>query len=311
MSSLYDHLKKLEDKKGRENVLSNLQEAYSSDRKRTKIPFLLSILFVVFLIFSASITLFFYPDLLNNFANKKTEVVKLKKFEPPAQTESKYQETAEKQIKKSEKSANNNQLVAIKPEIEKNVEDINRLDLAETKTTEKNETIKEQPTPEISTKENNIIAEKKDEALVKAAIIEEKAEKTAKVNEVPDIPKDTEKLASVNKEEKKITESKKTVLENTSAEDERIERLTRKKRLLEQAENLRAKKDFKGASEIYERVWNEYQDTNVANNLGASLIMLGNYRKALLIFEQALRIKPDDEELLFNYNFLKDKTGKE
>lgn len=324
MSSLYDHLKKLEDKKGKENILPNLQEIYSRE-KNNKIPFLLSIFLVVFLIFSASITLFFYPDLLEKLSNKKMEVVKIKKIEPPLQNIAHNNADMKKQQEYQEKSDNKTLINVKYPETDKKIEINNKAKLASAEQFKKNEVDYEVSVSEaLPTKEKkneaqilhrDVINQKIIDASGKKDVIddhsknilisEKKYEKSRKIDDVA--LKHDDGLM----EQKKITDAKKIVLEHTSADEDRIEKFSRKKRLLEHAENLRLKKDFKGASEIYEKVWNEYQDTNVANNLGASLIVLGNYKKALLIFEQALRINPDDEELLFNYNFLKDKLGRE
>lgn len=77
----------------------------------------------------------------------------------------------------------------------------------------------------------------------------------------------------------------------------------RQKRILQQAEILRKKGDFKGAVILYQKGLEIKTTMNpaIANNLASSLLLLGQTEQARKILEQALVYAPDDADLLYNF----------
>lgn len=74
----------------------------------------------------------------------------------------------------------------------------------------------------------------------------------------------------------------------------------RHKQLILAAEESRNRGDFAEAARLYRKVWEKSGDPWVANNLAASLMMLGKHREALAILRQALEKHPGDADLEYN-----------
>ena len=75
----------------------------------------------------------------------------------------------------------------------------------------------------------------------------------------------------------------------------------RHKQLVQTAEECRNRGDFAEAARLYRKVWEKSGDPLVANNLAASLMMLGKNREALAILQQALERHPGDADLEYNF----------
>ena len=74
----------------------------------------------------------------------------------------------------------------------------------------------------------------------------------------------------------------------------------RHKKLLFQAERFRKKGELNRALMIYKKIWNDTKNPLVANNLAAILIEKGDYKKAEEILKTAIKLRPHDEELIYN-----------
>jgi len=74
----------------------------------------------------------------------------------------------------------------------------------------------------------------------------------------------------------------------------------RHKQMVQTAEECRNRGDFAEAARLYRKVWEKSGDPLVANNLAASLMMLGKNREALAILQQALERHPGDADLEYN-----------
>ncbi len=89
-----------------------------------------------------------------------------------------------------------------------------------------------------------------------------------------------------------------TTVHNPVALDVFVSR--RHKQLVQAAEESRNRGDFSEAARLYRMVWEESGDPLVANNLAASLMMLGKNSEALAILQQALEKHPGDTDLRYN-----------
>ena len=76
------------------------------------------------------------------------------------------------------------------------------------------------------------------------------------------------------------------------------------KQWLHQAEELRRKGDWDGAISLYTRIWQQGQDPGVANNLAASLIFRKRFPEAQKVLKDALKLAPNDPDLLSNYQLV-------
>lgn len=76
------------------------------------------------------------------------------------------------------------------------------------------------------------------------------------------------------------------------------------KQWLHQAEELRRKGDWDGAISLYSRIWQQGQDPGVANNLAASLIFRKRFPEAQQVLKDALKLAPNDPDLLSNYQLV-------
>ncbi len=72
------------------------------------------------------------------------------------------------------------------------------------------------------------------------------------------------------------------------------------KRLLQQAEELRTAGHIRDAMAIYSALWKRTHSPLIANNLAAAMIVAEMPERARKILSEALRLNPDDPDLLYN-----------
>lgn len=85
-----------------------------------------------------------------------------------------------------------------------------------------------------------------------------------------------------------------------SAEKKMLE--IRVKKLVYQAEKARQRGDIASATRIFHVAWDLHKNSEVANNLAATLMQQQKYTEALVILNEGLQIAPEDPDLLYNRN---------
>ena len=75
-------------------------------------------------------------------------------------------------------------------------------------------------------------------------------------------------------------------------------------KMLQAAEECRQRGDIEEAAGILRRLWRDWKEPSIANNLAACLILMKDYDTAKKILEEGLRLSPSDPDLLYNYRLL-------
>ncbi|MGB9711582.1 MAG: tetratricopeptide repeat protein [Dissulfurimicrobium sp.] len=81
------------------------------------------------------------------------------------------------------------------------------------------------------------------------------------------------------------------------------------KSLIQQAEEYRLAGRMEDAVRLYRTIWRKTGDVDVANNLGAALLVLGRTKEAEQVLQEALKKAPADMDIRFNLNLAREKEG--
>jgi hypothetical protein len=102
-----------------------------------------------------------------------------------------------------------------------------------------------------------------------------------------------------NKEEG-FSEARKYVSTVNDEEVQQQHRQVAKKRLMYQAEKLRIQGDLSRALPLLKEAWEKEHDPDLGNNIAAILIGYEQYDEAEQYLRKALKLAPEDKDLLFN-----------
>ena len=75
-------------------------------------------------------------------------------------------------------------------------------------------------------------------------------------------------------------------------------------KLLQAAEECRQRGDIEEAASILKRLWRDWKEPAISNNLAACLILLNDYEGAEKVLKEGLRLSPSDPDLLYNHRLL-------